>query len=111
VGLLATLPGETLARLSERMRREPVAPGRPVADTDERFYVLLSGVVTGTDPSGARIILHPGEVFAGAALGTSLTPATTLRALTPAVVASADRELFEEHIRPLLEEQTSASSG
>ena len=48
IGLLATLPGERLARLAERMRREDVPPGKKVVaegDDGSRFYVLLSGIL------------------------------------------------------------------
>ena len=58
VGLLATLPGETLTRLAERMRREDVAPGRAVVregDDGDRFYVVLSGMLTVSQvPHGVR---------------------------------------------------------
>src|SRR6478735_10260881 len=48
VELLAALPGETLAKLGQRMEREEVAPGTVLireGDSDERFYVLLAGVL------------------------------------------------------------------
>ena len=49
VGLLATLSGETLGRLAERMRRETVSPGSAVVNEGEdgdRFYIVLSGMFT-----------------------------------------------------------------
>ena len=47
VGLLSSLPGQTLARLAERMQREEIAPGRTIVSEGEegdRFYVLLTGL-------------------------------------------------------------------
>ena len=46
VGLLSSLPGETLALLAERMVREDVPGGRTIVaegEPGDRFYVLLSG--------------------------------------------------------------------
>src|SRR5881397_131109 len=48
IGLLATLPGETLGKLAEGMRREEIAPGAAVVNEGEdgdRFYVVLSGML------------------------------------------------------------------
>src|SRR5262249_58969597 len=48
IGLLATLPGETLARLAENMTREDLAAGVGViseGDEADRFYVVLSGML------------------------------------------------------------------
>ena len=49
VGLLSSLPGETLTRLADRMAREDVPAGRKIVSEGEpgdRFYVLLSGMAT-----------------------------------------------------------------
>ena len=46
VGLLSSLPGQTLTRLAERMEREELPPGRTIVSEGEpgdRFYVMLSG--------------------------------------------------------------------
>ena len=56
VELLSSLPGQTLARLAERMEREEVPPGRTIVSEGEegdRFYVLLSGLAGG-QPADAR---------------------------------------------------------
>src|SRR5512133_3921675 len=48
IELLAGLPGEMLARLGQRMEREEVAPGTVLVregEPDDRFYVLLAGVL------------------------------------------------------------------
>ena len=105
IGLLAELPGETLARLAARMRREQVAAGAPVVqegDDGERFYVVLSGMLSVSQESiGARGVLRPGDYFGEVALAMDVPRTATVRALTPATVASCDRETFDELIRPL----------
>ena len=105
IGLLAPLPGETIARLAARMRREDVAPGKAVVTEGEpgdRFYVVLSGMLTVTQTSrGARGMLRPGDYFGEVAAALSVPRTATVRALTPAVVASCDRETFDELVRPL----------
>ena len=65
---LAGVPGETLARLGERMTRVEVAPGSSVGG-DETFSVVIHGMLRG--PSG---MLRPGDSFDGVA--TAVTPAT-----------------------------------
>ena len=74
---LAGLPGETLARLGERMERRELAPGESV-DGSGRFGVVLAGMVR-----GASGLLRPGDTFDDA-----------VTALTPATVASCDREVY-----------------
>jgi hypothetical protein len=74
---LAGLPGETLARLGERMERRELAPGESL-DATGRFGVVLAGMARG--PAG---LLRPGDTFEG-----------TVTALTPATVASCDREVY-----------------
>ena len=105
VGLLATLPGETLNRLAARMEREDVAPGaRIVAEGDpgERFYVVLSGMLAVSQADlGPRRVLRPGDYFGEVALAMNVPRTASVRALTPAVVASCDRATFDEVIRPL----------
>ena len=105
IGLLAELPGEQLRRLSERMRRERVESGSAVlleGDAGERFYVVLSGMLTvSQDAMGARRILRPGDYFGEVALAMDIPRTASVRALTPSVVASCDRETFDELVRPL----------
>jgi hypothetical protein len=51
VGLLAALPGELLLKLAGRMQREEIGPGAPVlaeGDAGDRFYVVLSGLLSVT---------------------------------------------------------------
>jgi CRP-like cAMP-binding protein len=105
VGLLAELPGQTLRKLSDRMRRESVAAGTEVVregDGGDRFYVVLSGMLTVTQEGrGERRVLKPGDYFGEVALAMDMPRTASIRALTPAVVASCDRETFDELIRPL----------
>jgi CRP-like cAMP-binding protein len=105
IGLLAELPGETLAKLAARMDREQVAPGAAVireGEPGERFYVVLSGMLAVSQESmGARRLLQPGDYFGEVALAMEIPRTASVRALTPAVVASCDRETFDELLRPL----------
>jgi ATP-binding cassette, subfamily B, bacterial len=103
-GLLAELPGETLHRLAARMEREDVAPGASVVREGEeadRFYVVLSGVLAvSQDARGARGVLRPGDHFGEVALAMHMPRTASVRALTPATVASCDQATFDEFLRP-----------
>jgi ATP-binding cassette, subfamily B, bacterial len=106
IGLLATLPGERLAALAKEMRREEIAVGAaPVVEGDEgdRFYVVLSGIfaVSNVGGLGPRRVLRPGDYFGEIALAFHVPRTATVRALTPATVASCDQATFDEFIRPL----------
>jgi hypothetical protein len=76
---LAGSPGETLARLAERMERRDLAPGARL-DASGRFGVVLAGMLTGEGG-----LLRPGDSFDGAVAAT-----------TPATVATCERALYEE---------------
>ena len=88
------------------MRREQVAPGRAVVsegEPGERFYVVLSGMLTVSQEAlGARRVLRPGDYFGEVALTMDIPRTASIRALTRSVVASCDRETFDEFVRPLL---------
>jgi CRP-like cAMP-binding protein len=105
IGLLAELPGQQLRKLSERMRREQVAPGAAVVqegDEGERFYVVLSGMLAVSQEAlGPRRLLRPGDYFGEVALAMDMPRTASVRALTPSVIASCDRETFDEIVRPL----------
>ena len=105
VELLAGLPGETLARLGERMERQAVAPGERIVaegDAGDRFYVVLSGLLTAVqDERGARTVLRPGSYFGEVSLLVDVPRTASVEALTPATVASCDRETFDDVVRPL----------
>jgi CRP-like cAMP-binding protein len=108
VGLLATLPGETLARLAKQMRREDVPAGAAIVTEGEegaRFYVVLSGLLAVSQVSrGPQSVLRPGEYFGEVALAMNTPRTATVRALTPATVASCDQATFDEFVRPLFAE-------
>ena len=105
MGVLASLPGETLTKLARRMRREDIPAGRAIVregDEDGRFYALVSGMAAVAQSSlGPRRLLRPGETFGevGPAMGIPRT--ATVTSITPCVVASCDRETFAELLRPL----------
>jgi ATP-binding cassette subfamily B protein len=106
-GLLAELPGERLRDLARRMTREEVPAGAaPVVEgqAGDRFYVVLSGIfaVTQSGARGPRSVLRPGEYFGEVALAMGIERTASVRAMTPAVVASCDKATFDEFIRPLL---------
>ena len=113
IGLLAELPGETLARLAGRMRREEVAPGQGVViegEAGDRFYVVLSGIfaVSQQGGLGPRRVLRPGDYFGEVALAMDVPRTASVRALSPAVVASCDRAAFDEFVRPLFADDAGA---
>ena len=98
--MLSSLPGETLAQLARRMMREEVPPGAAVVqegEDGERFYVVLSGVLAASQATHGP----PGDTFGEVALAMDVPRTASVRALTPAVVASCDRATFDEFIRPL----------
>jgi ATP-binding cassette subfamily B protein len=105
IGLLAELPGEQLFQLAKRMRREDVAGGAaPVVEGAEgdRFYVVLNGMFAVSNlGSMPRRMLRPGDYFGEVALAMNIPRTANVRALTPAVVASCDKQTFDEFLRPL----------
>jgi CRP-like cAMP-binding protein len=110
IGLLATLPGETLTKLAERMQREAVPSGRAIVtegEEDGRFYALLSGMAAVAQSSlGPRRLLRPGETFGEVAATMGIPRTATVTTITPCVVASCDRETFSELLRPLFADDT-----
>ena len=105
VELLSGLPGELLHRLASRMDREDVAAGETVVregEPGERFYVVLSGLMSVTQEElGERRLLRPGDTFGEVALAMNVPRTASVRALVPAVVASCDKQTFDELLRPL----------
>jgi len=105
IGLLSSLPGEQLNVLATRMQREELLPGAVAVEQGEpgeRFYVVLSGLLNvSQDERGGRTVLKPGDYFGEVALAMDIPRTATVRAMTPSVVASCDRETFDELLRPL----------
>lgn len=105
VGLLASLPGEQLLKLAGRMQREEVGPGAPLlteGDPGERFYVVLSGLLSVTqEERGFRRVLKPGDYFGEVSLTMDMPRTATVSPMTPVTLASCDRATFDEFIRPL----------
>jgi CRP-like cAMP-binding protein len=109
VELLAGLPGERLTQLAGRFQREDVAPGATVVrqgEPGERFYVVLSGMLNvHQEGLGERRVLRPGDTFGEVALALGIPRTASVRAMTPAVVASCDQETFDEFLRPLFADE------
>jgi CRP-like cAMP-binding protein len=105
VGLFGSLPGETIAKLAERMVREEIPQGLAIVredDRTDRFYVLLSGLAGVTQEGrSARAVIRPGETFGEVAPLMRMGRTATVTAMTRCVVASCDRETFDELLRPL----------
>jgi CRP-like cAMP-binding protein len=105
IGLLAELPGEQLFKLAKLMRREDVPGGEaPVVEGEEgdRFYVVLNGMFAVSNlGSMPRRMLRPGDYFGEVALAMDIPRTASVRALTPAVVSSCDKQTFDEFLRPL----------
>jgi CRP-like cAMP-binding protein len=105
IELLAGLPGQTLAVLGKQLEREEVAPGTTLVregEPGERFYFVFAGMLSVANSSmGTRSVLKPGDYFGEVALAMDVPRTATVTAITPAVVASCDRETFDEILRPL----------
>ncbi len=105
IGLLAGLPGQTLATLAAQMTREEIAPGTALireGEEGDRFYVVFAGMLSVTNRAmGEREILRPGDYFGEVALTMNVPRTATITAITPGVVASCDRTTFDELLRPL----------
>ncbi len=105
VGLLASLPGETLGKLAERMQRQEVASGTVLireGEPGDRFFVLLAGLAAVSQSAlGERKVLRAGEYFGEVALAMHIPRTATVTAMTSCVVASCDETTFDELIRPL----------
>jgi len=79
---LRGLPGETLARLGERMERRDLDLGEKL-DASGRFGVVLAGMLRAE--SG---LLRPGDTFEGPVTGMTLaTVATCERAVYESLIA------------------------
>ena len=93
------------------MLREDIAPGKTVViegEPGERFYVVLSGMLEVTQAGrGTRTLLRPGDYFGEVSLAMDVPRTASVRAVTPATVASCDRATFDEYVRPVFAEDTS----
>jgi CRP-like cAMP-binding protein len=92
IEMLAGLPGEVLGKLAEQMERRTLEPGEEMTsgDDDGRLYVVITGMLS----AESRGLLRPGDSIGGSAL-----TGAPVRAVTPAVVASCNRETFDELVR------------
>jgi CRP-like cAMP-binding protein len=105
IGLFSELPGEALAKLAERMERQALTPGQTIlrqGQPGDRFFVVLGGMLSvRQDARGVRGTLGPGDYFGEVALVMDVPRTATITALTPATVASCDRDTFEQLVKPL----------
>ena len=105
VPLLAELPGTRLTELAGRMTREEIPAGTFVVregEAGDRFFVMLSGMAQVVQQAlGERRLLRPGDTFGEVALAMDMPRTASVRAVVPVVVASCDRETFDEFLRPL----------
>lgn len=105
VELLAGLPGQVLGRLAKQMEREEVPPGTVIVregELGDRFYLVFAGMLTVTQRDrGDRRVLRPGDHFGEVSLTMGMPRTASVTAITPAVIASCDRETFDEFLRPL----------
>ncbi|HSL64848.1 MAG TPA: cyclic nucleotide-binding domain-containing protein [Gaiellaceae bacterium] len=108
VPLLAEMPGARLAELAARMERTEVPPGTTIVregEPGDRFFVLLAGMLeVRQEALGPRRVLRPGDWFGEVALAMGVPRTASVRAVTPATVASCDRAAFDEFLRPLFAE-------
>jgi len=105
VELLAGLPGQVLARLAKALEREEVPPGTVIVregEPGDRFYLLFAGMLAVNQRDlGERRVLRPGDYFGEVSLTMHIPRTATVSAITPAVIASCDRDTFDQFIRPL----------
>ena len=105
VELLAGLPGQVLARLAKQMERAEVPPGTVIVregEPGDRFYLVFAGMLTVTQRDlGDRRVLRPGDYFGEVSLAMGMPRTASVTEVTPAVIASCDRETFDEFLRPL----------
>lgn len=91
------------------MAREEVPAGSGVVaegEAGDRFYVVLSGLLgVSQEGRGERAVLRPGDTFGEVALAMGVPRTASVRAITPAVVASCDRQTFDELLRPLFADE------
>jgi CRP-like cAMP-binding protein len=97
VGLLATLPGETLGRLAARMEREEIPAGAGVVSEGERgdrFYVVAGGEIEIALDSGPPRVEGPGSYFGEIALLRDVPRTATVRARTDVQLYALERDNF-----------------
>ena len=97
IGLLATLPGETLAKLAQEMRREQVPAGTEIVnegDEGDRFYVVDAGEVEIEIDGREANVLGPGDYFGEIALLRDIPRTATARARRSTELYALERDAF-----------------
>ena len=69
------------------------------------YTVLLPVLNVSQQDLGERRMLRPGDTFGEVALAMGIPRTASVRAVTPAVVASCDQETFDELLRPLFADE------
>jgi CRP-like cAMP-binding protein len=92
VGLFGALPGQTLSKLADRMRRDEVAAGSVIVregEPGDRFYVVRSGRV-----SILGRTFGPGEAFGEIALLRDVPRTASAVAVTDVELVALERDPF-----------------
>jgi CRP-like cAMP-binding protein len=70
-------------------------------EQDDTFYVVFAGMLAVSNSIGPRRMLRPGDYFGEVAPAMDTARTATVTTMTPCVLASCDRETFDEFLRPL----------
>ena len=104
VPIFSDLDGKELERIAASMKQRTFNAGDTVTAEGQSgvgFFVIEDGEATVTVGGDTRRRLGPGDYFGEVALAMNVPRTASVRALTPAVVASCDRETFDQLLRPL----------
>lgn len=94
IGLFATLPGETLGKLAERMERVALGPGECLDLGPDEAVFVLGGLAGATAPG------HPSRTLQA---GAWLARDARVRAITPVTLVRCSRADCEAELGPLPE--------
>jgi len=98
------LDRKELAAISALFKKRSFPKGETVIKEGSggaAFYLIESGEAAVTIGGELRATLGPGDYFGEVALAMNIARTASVRAMTPAVVASCDKATFDEFLRPL----------
>jgi CRP-like cAMP-binding protein len=107
VPIFSDLDRKELERIASSMKQRTFNAGDTVTSEGQSgvgFFVIEDGEAKVTVGGEERRRLGPGDYFGEVALAMDVPRTASVRALTPATVASCDRETFDEYLRPLFAE-------